>query len=212
MSLSALSPRDRRALVFGTLALLASLLWMLVAAPYLQAVRGADQQLRASRDLLERELHLLAEAARYPAAKSDGAKRLEELGDRLFAGDDERAAGIALHEHLRRLAKESQVLVSELRPLPARDVGGVTSTSLQLMGESDLQGLLALLRSLELGPRVVHVDDLHVEPQSAGAQRADGAEVLAFQFTVSGFSLAGIAATGAPGVPRSQPSPQGGRR
>jgi hypothetical protein len=198
--LSNLAPGDRRALLIGAALAAPMALWMLVAAPYLHAVQETHSKLERSRDLLVREQRLLAGARQYPAALAQGKARLAIVGDRLFEGQAEGMAGAALASYLRQHARASSVRISELKSAPADSTAnGLTAVSLQVSGESDLEGVLTFLRSLESGPKLVHVEQLEIESVQAvggapgpapGTAAPGGAEVLSFQMTAKGFARA----------------------
>ena len=212
MKLVDLAPGDRRALLAGLVIAAPIAFWMLAATPYLHAVREARSRLEAGRDLLTRERQLLVSARRYPAVTGEGRTRLASVAGRLFDGETESVIGAALATHLRQHARASHVSLSELRSAPAESAGdGVTTVSLSVSGESDLEGLLTFLRSLESGAKLVHVDQLEIEsvqpvgaaPGPAPGGSAGGPEVLSFQLTAKGFALAGA-------PPRGPPAPTAG--
>jgi len=197
--LSNLAPGDRRALLIGAALAAPMALWMLVAAPYLHAVQETRSKLERSRDLLAREQRLLAGARQYPVALAQGTARLAAVGDRLFEGEAEGAAGAALASYLRQRARASNVRLSELKSAPADSTtNGLTAVSLQITGESDLEGVLTFLRSIESGLKLVQVEQLEIESVQpvggpsgpAPGAAAPGAEVLSFQMTARGFARA----------------------
>lgn len=188
MRLMHLAPGDRRALLIGLAVAAPMVFWMLVATPYRHAVEETRSKLEASRDLLARERRLLAGAKQYPVALDQGKVRLAAVTGRLFDGGSEAAVSGALAAHLRQHARASRVLLSELKSAPAdTTMDGITAVPLNVTGESDLEGLLTFLRSLESGVKLVHVDQLEIE--SGQRSGAAGPEVLSFQLTAKGFAL-----------------------
>ncbi len=189
MRLPNLAPGDRRAVLIGVAVAAPIALWMLVATPYLHAVAETRAKLEVGRDLLARERRLLAGSKRYPVVLDEGKARLAAVAGRLFDGASEAAISTALAAHLRQHARASRVHLSELKSAPPDTLAaGVATTSLNVTGESDLEGLLTFLRSLESGTKLVHIDQLEIE----SAQRSGGAvgpEVLSFQLTAKGFAL-----------------------
>lgn len=190
MSGGPLSERDRRALRLGAMALAPALVWFLLAAPYLRAVREADRRLAAQRVLLRQELSLLAAATTYPDSFRDGASRLLAVMPRLFRPpNDDGVAGAEVTGYIGRLARESRVFVARIEPMRAEAAEtGVLRLPVRVGGEGDLEGLLTFLRSLRAGEKLVHVTALRIDSPEARS-RADGAEVLAFEFTAAGFAL-----------------------
>ena len=196
--LERLSPRDRRALRVGSALMAAALVWTLAVSPYLRASRDAATRLDERSGLLTRELRLVADAARLPAVAREGERRLTALTPRLLGGESAASASAALAAYVRDGARAGPLLLGEVKPLPVEPSGaGVNAVSLRVSGEGDLEGLLTLLRALESGTKLVHVDQLEIDAgPSAAHPGAKGPEVLTFQLTVKGFTLA-------PDTPRS---------
>jgi hypothetical protein len=65
---------------------------------------------------------------------------------------------------------------------------GVRSLRVEIRGESDLRGILALLHALETGPKLIRVDRLDIS-RAARATADDATETLALSATVVGFSI-----------------------
>ena len=190
MRLPTLASGDRRALTIGSAIAAPLVLWMLVVTPYLHAVDETRSSLERNRDLLARERQLVAGAKRYPALLEQGQARLATVVSRLFAGANEAALVSALASHLRQHARSSRVLLSELKSTPADStVDNLTPVAMSISGESDLEGLLTFLHSLESGEKLVHVDQLEIESSQRG--EAVGPEVLSFQLVARGFALKG---------------------
>lgn len=190
MSVRNLAPGDRRALAMGAMFAAPLVFWMLVVTPYLHAVQETRSTLEANRDLLVRERRLIAGVKRYPAALDSGKARLAVAAERLFEGDNEPALVSALAAHLRRYARESRVHLAELKSTTADSAtSALTAIAMSVSGESDLEGVLTFLHSLEEGTKLVHVDQLEIE----SSPRADavGPEVLSFQLVAKGFALDG---------------------
>ncbi|HEX7049246.1 MAG TPA: type II secretion system protein GspM [Longimicrobiales bacterium] len=185
-----LDRRDRRALFAGAAVLVPALLWTFAVAPYLRAVTDARARLAAERALLDRELALLASAETYPEAFEEGAARLLAAAPRLFGGGNDGAASAALARYLEANARASRVLLVQVDPIAAEDAGGVVRLGLRVRAETDLEGLLTLLRRLGSGAKLIRVESLHVEAAQADPQLAlSQPEVLRIDFTVRGYAL-----------------------
>lgn len=211
MKLPTLSNRDRRALLLGGLVLGPALLWVLVAAPYLRAVTYASEKLIAERELLRREVELLATADEYPAALEAGAERLLEVATRLVGGENPAVASAAHAQYLQTVARDSRVLITRMEPITAEEAGtGVVALPLRVQGETDLEGLMMLLHSLEAGSKLVSVENLRIQGlRTAAAAGSADAEVLTFEFTSSGFMLVEPEVP-LPGAPVENEGGQGG--
>lgn len=186
-----LGDRDRRALLLGLAVLAPALIWALVLSPYLGAVRTAGERVVGERELLRRELELLARAAEYPLAFEQGSARLLEAARTTFAGDNPAMASAALAQYVQAEARASRVLLTRLEPLPAEEAGpDLISLPLRVHGETDLEGLLTLLQTLERGSKLVRVDDLRIQGVRTAAAAVDGDfEVLSFEFVCTGFAF-----------------------
>jgi hypothetical protein len=185
----ALSSRDRRAVGIAAVSAALVLGWTTVGAPYLEAVGQARERLDAARELVAREQLLLAEADVYPTLWEAGAGRLLALAPRLFAGDSDGAAAAALAGYLQTAARGHRVYLHQTEPLPTADAGGgVTTLTVRVRGESDLEGILGFLDAIEAGPRLVRVAQLQIDraPARAGI---GSVQVLSFHLTATGYTL-----------------------
>ncbi len=201
MKIPTLSARDRRALLLAASVLVPALFWALVAAPYLSAVERASDSMAAERELLRREVALLASAEQFPAALEEGAAQLLEVASRLFGGENPSVTSAALAQYLQTAARSARVLFTRLEPAPAEEAGtGVIALPLRVQGETDLEGLLTLLHSLETGEKLVRVENLRIQGlRTTTARAVDDSEVLSFEFTAAGFMLAEAANSPADG-------------
>lgn len=191
MKIPPLSTRDRRALLVGASVLIPALFWGLVARPYVRAVERTSSNLAAERELLRREVVLLASADQFPAALEEGAAQLLEVASRLFGGENPSVTSATLAQYLQKAARSARVLLTRLEPVPAEEAGtGVIALPLRVRGETDLEGLLTLLHSLETGEKLVRVENLQIQGLRTTAPRSDDSEALSFEFTAAGFMLA----------------------
>lgn len=186
-----MSGRDRRALLLGSLLLIPGFFWILIARPYMRALDNVSVRLAAEQDLLARERSVLAAADRYPTEIERGAERLLEAASRLFGGASSGVASAHLARYLQELAQGGPALLTRLEPVAEEPAGtGLLALPLHVLGESDLEGLLTLLHSLESGPKLVRVDDLKIRGvRNATRTGAEEAEVLSFEFKATGFML-----------------------
>lgn len=192
MKRPALSPRDRRAATLGGVVVAGALLVRVVLLPYSRAVEDARAAMLRERELFARERALVAEARAFPREFGALGERFLAGVPRLLPGGTAATAHAALARRVDRLAAESPALLTRLEPLPPRArQDGYVELPLQVEGESDLEGLLALLAALETGPTLVHLEDLAMERKgrTGPGERAGEAESLAFRFTAVGFGL-----------------------
>ena len=194
MSFADMNPRDRRALVLGGAVLVPALLFALVVRPLAGSLGEVREQARMERELLAREMGLLAQAGEYPARLDSARAALRSEAPRLFRGVDGLAAASALENYVGEKAEAARVLVrrSESREGGAEGAG-LLSLQVDLQGEGDLQALLTFLRGLDTGRRMVRVDRLAVERrEGAGPETAP----LSFTLTVVGYAMGVASAAG----------------
>jgi hypothetical protein len=185
--LSSMSPRDRRALMIGGGIVIASVLF--VAARRGGEPGGVRHAIQAERTALARERGLVLQAGAFAHALTTERERLNELSPRLFRGEDALAAASAVEAYVLDAAERSRVAV---RQSESRDGGGagegITALQVDLRGESDLRGVLSLVRALDSGVRLVRVERLSIERVATGAPGEP--ERLDFVLTAFGYAQA----------------------
>lgn len=184
-----LSARDRRALVLGAAVVVPALVWMFAGAPYVRALGEARARLDAERDLLARELELVASAPAHLADAERATQGLLNAAPRLFAAANDGPPAAMLADYVRLHAREARVHIASVAPVEAEQRGArLHESALVVTGESDLEGLLTLLARLEAGRKLVRVDGLSVDATRSAAQPG-GVQPIAFRFTVVALVL-----------------------
>jgi hypothetical protein len=158
-------------------------------------------RLAAERELLAREIDLLASAAALPGAIEAVRSRAERYEGGLLQGADRVLAETELTEFLESTAVRSRVLLEELRagelargeePPP-----GLSVVRFHLRGESDLEGILTFLDEIEKATLFLRVRGLALEPQitRGGSNNEEETRrdptpsgVVDFQLIIDGFS------------------------
>jgi hypothetical protein len=202
-----LSERDRKALRWGALVIVPGLLYAHVVRPALARLDQLHATVERERDLLRREVDLLADARRFPARYARGERALLRQAPRLFAGNDLVTGSAALGTYVSGIAYPHRVMVQQSEPgAPAAAGPGVARLALEVRAVSDLEGVMELLHALETGPKLVTVERLSIQPlplAPGGVQEDQGA--LALAATIVGYALAdsgiGAAGTGDAGRP-----------
>ncbi|MDH3496500.1 MAG: type II secretion system protein GspM [Gemmatimonadota bacterium] len=200
MRIPPLSPRDRRAVGVGAILLGPLIVWVGVVSPYLRGAASARERLTAERELLARETELVAGAAAFAAAWGDGSQRLLAAAPRLFAGENPAVATAVLARYLHAASKMSRVLLTQVEPAPPVSAGpGLLALPLRVEGETDLEGIMSLLYTLEGGLKLVRVEGLHLRGlRTAGAMSPQEPAVVHFSFTATGYAFSDAAASEAP--------------
>jgi hypothetical protein len=188
LTLRDFSPRDRRAVLLGALALLPALLWIAAVRPYRAALEDVRARTAVERALLEREEALIA-----GAAGTAGYEAMQETAQRaalrLVSAANVPLAEAQVTGFLEELALLSRVLLQELRGVEPRRGetydGTLQPIRLSVRGESDLEGVMTFLQRIEHSPLLMRVSELALEPQYEGSARAGDRRMTG----VVGFAL-----------------------
>lgn len=180
-----LSRRDRRALTVGVAALAAAVGYVGVLKP-LWGTRGdLEERRRAALEYLVRYRDIVANSSSLVAAGDSARARRERLAP-LTYGVEPGSAMASLLDHVQRVAADSRVRMLRTSPVPGEPAaGGFQRIGVGLSCESDLAGLIDLLRALETGEKLVHVTRLRVE--AVGEASSGTVQVLRFELTVEAF-------------------------
>jgi type II secretory pathway component PulM len=180
-----LSRRDRHALIIGAVAIAAAAGYMGLVKPLWRARADLEGRRDIAVEYLARYRGIAAEGPALVAAADTAEARLAGLAPLTYAGEPQ-AALASLLEHVQRVAAASGVRVLQTNPVPGDTAAvGLQRIAVGLSCESDLAGLLDLLRALETVEKLIHVSGLGVE--RAGEAGPEGVQVLRFELTVEGF-------------------------
>jgi hypothetical protein len=207
----ALSARDRRALRLGLFVIGPVLAWNLIVRPYTQAMRETTERLQVQRELLSKELQLLGSASQYPKVLSRAERTLDATAARLFSGPDDVSATAALAYYVSDHARKARVLVQQVETRNSEPIGdGIVGLDMGLRAEGDLEGIVALLRKLESGPKLVRIEQLTVEQASSGGDVPSQSETLSIAATIRGYAPQRTDSTSAADQPKIDPRGQRG--
>jgi type II secretory pathway component PulM len=186
----ALSPRDRRALVWGGAIAAAAFAVAYGVKPYVRALRETREELSVQRELLARERAVLGAANRFPAALEKSRGALTEESTPLFGGVDELSATSDLSDHVSEAALENRVLVQQVETRKAEALEeGLVALAVDIRAEGDFEGVLHFLNSLERGDKLVRVSALKLDridrPVTAGVPDT---ELISVTATLTGYA------------------------
>ena len=186
-----ISARERRTIVIGLVLVAPALLWIYAVRPYREALAEARAEVATQRDLLARELALLEDAERYPAAYRTADSALVRVAPRLFDESDDVLATARLTSYVAGQALGSRVLLQEAESQPAqRTRDGLRRLQVEIRAESDTEGMLRFLNSLERGAKLVVVDEITLDREERSLARGrPPVGILVLRATVSGFAL-----------------------
>lgn len=184
-----MTPRDRRALRLGGIAIVAALAG-LRGVPWTWTVLSRiHERLAAERELLARAESDL----RGLAALQDSAERLKErvvgLAPRLLSGASASEAVAGLSGHLSHLALTHNARLDRTDPIPdSVGAGELRRVTMDAVFESDVRGLAGLLGGFAAGQPVTQVSRLRVTTNDPAAP-ARTAEVLRIEVRVQAWYL-----------------------
>jgi type II secretory pathway component PulM len=191
LSLSkSLSPRDRRALLWGAAISAAALLIAIGVKPYVRVLRETRDELSTQRELLARERALLGASGRLPAALRKSQGSLAEESTPLFNAVDELSATSDLSDDISKAALANRVLVQQLETRKAETLDqGMVAVAVDTQAEGDFEGVLRFLDSLERGDKLIRVSALTLarvdRPVVPGAPDM---EVISVTGTMTGYA------------------------
>lgn len=193
-----MSPSDRRALLFGAAIIVPSLFFVFGVKPYRAALANVQQELSVEREAYARERAAVGAARRNPQLQHVADSAMQAMAPRLFAGRDDVMASAEIATYLGELARSSHVWLQDAstRPATALD-GGVRALHVELRGESDLRGILTLVKSLEHGAKFIRVERLDISTQP-GRPDQPGTETLALSASIVGYAIPDQGATVSP--------------
>jgi len=184
-----MTARDRRALIMGGLVIAVAVLGLRVLPAGVRHALSARDALHERAILLARTR---AEMDLLPALRDSAAvlsQALVALASQVLSGSTAAEAGADLSGRLNLAASRAPARVERLNPLPdSTSDGRLGRVRVQLAVETDVRGLIALLRSIDAGAEVLKLDELRVEaPEPVAVRR--GPEILKVEVTVSGWYI-----------------------
>ena len=146
--------------------------------------------------LLRERAMLLArtrdEMASLPQLRDSAAvlsQALIALAPQVLSGSTPAEAGADLSGRMNLAASRAPAKVDRLDPLPdSSSDGGLGRVRVHAALETDVRGLIALIRAIDMGDEVLKLDELRVEAPEPGTMQR-GPEILRVEITVSGWYL-----------------------
>jgi hypothetical protein len=202
MSLSSPSRREWRTIALGLLIGLPILAYRVVYVPYRSALTEGRDELEAQRDLMSRELAMLAETDKYPVAYRTADSTLRRTIPRLFDHPDDVLATAQLASYVANQAVTSRAFLHEaITRNSHRSPEGVRTLEVDIRVESDLEGILRFLEALERGPKLIVMERLEVVPGERPPERGRPAmPLLMMTASVRGYGLTDIGKTARPPI------------
>jgi len=184
-----MTSRDRHALLVGGIAVAGAVLGLRVLPWTIRQATAARALLRERATLLARTQEELASLPQLRDSANVLSQALVALAPQVLSGSTAVEAGADLSVRMNLAASRAPAKVERLDPLPdSSGVGRLGRVRVHAALETDVRGLIALIRAIDTGEEVLKLDELRVEaPEQGAAQR--GPEMLKVEITVSGWYL-----------------------
>jgi hypothetical protein len=184
-----MTPRDRRALLLGGLVIGGAVLGLRILPWSVRRAMGAHALLTERAALLARTR---AELGSLPELRDSAAvltRALLALAPQVLSGSSSAEAGADLSGRMNLAASRAPAKVERLDALPDSSASGrLGQVRVHAALETDIRGLVALIRAIDAGDEVLKLDELRVEsPDPGGVNR--GPEILKVEITVSGWYI-----------------------
>jgi hypothetical protein len=181
--------RDRRALVVGGLVIAGAVLVLRVVPSGVRKVSSAHSLLHERAALLARTRE---EMASLPTLRDSAAvlsQALVALAPQVLSGSTAVEASADLAGRINLVATRAPARVERVDPLPdSMATGRLGRVRVHAALETDVRGLIALIRAVDAGDEVLKLEELHVEAPDPGGT-ARGPEILKIEITVSGWYI-----------------------
>lgn len=189
MKKTGMSAKDRRALMLGLIVLLPSLFYVFGVRRYVASVNDTRQLVTGERKRLSQELAAIAAAKENPQLQHIADSSWKAMTPRIFSGRDNLAATSDLMSLIGDVALQQNVNLRTSVPQPTTvDINGVRTLTVEIQGETDLQGLLGFLEAIERNDKLMRVDKLRVTRPIAKPD-ADGVQAVQIMASIAGFAI-----------------------
>lgn len=158
--------REARTVAVGACIVAVALLIAFVALPFVRRVQLREVELEATRASIRELRALTANAGSLDSAGAAAEAALTARGRRAIRARSAAIAASALQSFLQDASDASRLLVTRLDVAPADSAGNRTLPA-SLSAHGDIHGLADFLGHLEHGPRVVRVERMMVQMNSA---------------------------------------------
>jgi type II secretory pathway component PulM len=184
-----MTSRDRRALLIGGVAVAAAVMGLRVLPWAVRRLADAHAVLRERATLLARTREEMASLPRLRDSATVLSQALVALAPQVLSGSTRAEAGADLSGRMNLAASRAPAKVERLDPLPdSSGDGRLGRVRVHAALETDVRGLIALIRAIDGGDEVLKLDELHVEAPDPGAVQR-GPEILKVEITVSGWYI-----------------------
>lgn len=167
------------------------------AKPLIRLYGERASVLQQQRELLAREKVVVTHVESFDALTDSARRALEAETSRIIRASEMATAHVELTDHLRSIARRSEVLVTHTSAMTADSSdAGLTTLRMALRAESDLAGLARFLDSVSSDSLALRISRILIEmaPRNqfgGSAVVSDGRHVLLLSATVEALAQVG---------------------
>ncbi|HLB38653.1 MAG TPA: type II secretion system protein GspM [Gemmatimonadales bacterium] len=183
-----MTPRDRRALLFGGATVFGALLALKVAPAAIQYYGVLRMRTAERVATLEQARSVLEAAPAVDASFSVAARQIVALAPALVVGESAADAAANLTSELSLVAERAGLRVVGFNALPDSARGTFAPVALRAQLEGDVKGLAGFLKAVEGGRTLLTLRSLQVQAGDPLEQQA-GAEQLRLELVIGGWRL-----------------------
>src|SRR6266851_1578026 len=184
-----MTPRDRRALLVGGLVVAGAVFGLRVLPWAVRRTAVARAVLRERAILLARTREEMASLPELRDSAAVLSQALVALAPQVLSGSTPAEAGADLSARMNLAASRAPARVERLDQLPDSSGNGrLGRVRVHAALETDVRGLIALIRAIVVGDEVLKLDELRVEAREPGSVQR-GPEILKVEITVSGWYI-----------------------
>ena len=182
-----MTARDRRALLFDGVVVATAVLSLRLLPSLIRHAGGAYAQLHERAALLARTREEMASLPTLRDSAATLSQALVRLAPQLLSGSTAAEAGSDLSGRMNLAAARAPARIERVDPVSdSAGNGRLGRVRIRAALETDVRGLVALIRAIDSGDEVLRLEELHVEaPDPAAVNR--GPEILKVEVTVSGW-------------------------
>jgi len=184
-----MTPRDRRALLVGGIAVAGAVLGLRILPWAVRRETAAHAILRERATLLARTREEMASVPKLRDSAAVLSQALVALAPHILSGSTSAEAGADLSGRMNLAASRAPAKVERMDPLPdSSGDGRLGRVRVHAALETDVRGLVALIRAIDGGDDVLKLDELRVEALEPGTVQR-GPEILKVEVTVTGWYI-----------------------
>ena len=184
-----MTARDRRALLVGGIAVAGAVFGLRILPWAVRRATQAQAVLRERATLLARTREEMASLPTLRDSAATLSQALVALAPQVLSGSTAAEAGADLSGRMNLAASRAPAKVERLDPLPdSSGDGRLGRVRVHAALETDVRGLIALIRAIDAGDEVLKLDELRVEAPEPGTVPR-GPEILKVEITVSGWYI-----------------------